>query len=83
MMEISDEEEMDTSALFNEIQELLATCQQSRAACNRLKACTCTKGKGPTRKSRRLCDHCQTLAGFGSMRRKLEELKERFRPDGN
>ncbi len=81
MFEFGEEDMEDVSALFSEIQDLLSSCQSARAFVNKLPACTCTKGKGDTRSQRRLCDHCQALAGLGSMRRKLEALKERCRPN--
>lgn len=48
-LEISDEEEIDTSALFNEIQEMLSTNKSIRAFVIKSDSCTCTKGKGLTK----------------------------------
>ena len=57
-----------------EVFELLSSCKSTRAYVNQL-PCTCTKGKGITRKQKRLCNQCQALSILGSMRRRLEKLK--------
>lgn len=61
-----------------EVWELLETCKAVRARVNKL-PCSCTKGKGITRKQRRLCDQCQAISMLGDMRRRLETLKKEFK----
>lgn len=72
---------ISSGAIFNQMQELLSFSTSARACVNRLQACTCTKGIGITRKSRRFCDHCEALHMLGEVRRRIQELKEIFRPN--
>ena len=65
--------------ISNEIFELLEANKSVRARVFKLQACTCTKGKGITRKSRRFCNYCEALIGLRAMRRRLEKLKEGLR----
>lgn len=67
---------MDNSKLLRDVQELLFSCKSAHARVNSLKACTCTKGKGLTRRERRFCDHCEALMELKGMRRDLEALKK-------
>lgn len=64
---------MSISATRDILWEARETVKQARSYARTL-PCSCTKGKGPTRQSRRFCNRCQAELLMKDVRKSLDAL---------